>query len=316
LVDLPELTSVGLDIWSSPEVGPVEESDLHELFELFSQNDINIIDLTVLGTRQDFLNRVGKLIERKGLREEMFLSFKFYPGTIDVEPSRFLEETLRALKINRLDLLSVIDDDRTSSNQNFPLLEKALDRDLTRYIGLFTETSSLGKTFETVDTLQIPFSIVDSLWTNKKPSASMQTLALDPLYSGLFTEDYCNVDEEVLDEEVQKYHPKFTSDRTNYLRTLKSIADRIDKSNQDISLPVLAVTWLLERANVDTVLVKPSTLKALEEAKYFSVGGVPRESLDILEQELSDLVETSGPPKFTLPPPFLPRHSYERHILN
>lgn len=316
MVDLTDLTSVGLDIWSSPEVGQLEEFDLHELFELCSQNNINILDLTILGKQRDFLNRVGKLIERKGLRDQLFLSFKFDPENIDVSLKRFLEETLRALRMTRFDLLSVKDDTKTSSNQQFPLLEDALDRDLTRYIGILTETSSAGRTFEKIDTVQIPFSIIDSLWTNKKPSPSMQTLALDPLYSGLLTDDYCNVNEEVLDEEVKKYHPKFTTDRTNFLRTLKSITDRIEKKSQNISLPCLAVKWLLERANVDTVLVRLPTLKALDEGQYFSSEDVPRECLDLFEQELSDLVETSGTPDFTLPPPFLPRHSYERHMLN
>jgi diketogulonate reductase-like aldo/keto reductase len=142
LADGNELPLLGLGVWQV-DPGPETESSVRWALELGYRH---------IDTAQAYGNEesVGRALRDSGVpREEVFLTTKFYPRADD--PAAEAEQSLRRLGIDELDLY-IIHWPGGGPTWAWPGMERALDRGLTRSIGVSNFSSAeLGAVMAAAD---------------------------------------------------------------------------------------------------------------------------------------------------------------------
>jgi aryl-alcohol dehydrogenase-like predicted oxidoreductase len=146
-------------------------------------------------------------------------------------------------------------------------------------------------------------------------SSSCTTIGYDPLYGGLFDQQYAEVDSEVLDYEVRRHHPKFTANRVEYLSALKKVQHQYrEEHRNDLPLESRTLAWLLNEGPDRHLVVGMRNAEDLHRA--LRAQAIDGDGDDRLRNAIRSVWEEQGTPEFVTPPPLLPRHSFERHVLS
>ncbi|MFB6355852.1 MAG: aldo/keto reductase [bacterium] len=240
------------------------------------------------------------------------------PGFLETR----VDELVKSLPVDHLDLLCI----HTPSipeepDKLYEIARKLKQKGRTRYVGLsFSDPDVFEdeESFQRWDVLRIPYNLVD--FARHSPGCLDEVphdlIVYDPLSGGVLTNHYANTREEISDREVREHHPKFSEDRFQYLRCIHRLAEYLKKEGREnMQLETMAVSWLLERVSADVVSLSfrnpEQVLGIFSALEHGLVDREINEIESIVEETLSDVSRL----QFINPPPVLPRHTLERHIL-
>lgn len=326
---LDDVSKLGITTWSLGKFEWRRDTQPRDVLGSCRDYSINLLDTSPLYAEGRSEEIVGDFLDNEDARESFFLTSKGglkergdqefrvpenYEGLRDQ-----IRGSLRRLGTDRLDLFLLYGVEEIIPDPASDWLGRLRKEDLTRYVGLFQGSgfSAAEELIDAVDFFVRPGSPLDCLDGDSSPvDGSCRTVGYDPFFGGLFDQQYAEVDSEVLDYEVRRHHPKFSSDRVEYLSTLKTLLQTFrENMGQDVRLETLILSWLRKVGPDDHLLIGMRNVDAVHLATNVLNRDLGEEDLNLIKSTLEDVSGRKGRPDFLNPPPVLPRHFFERHVL-
>lgn len=323
-------SNLGLNTWVLGEFDWQDRTDPYDLVRTAVHNDLTHLDCSPLYANGASEETVGTILEDLGVRKDCFMASKFgyrWTESRSLRPigdydrlCHQVEGSLERFDLDTLDLCYLYQSTIHSCEQQAQWVSRLREDGYCQNVGLVVlEPEFLsGPIPETFDYVQRPGSPLDQFEEPVPVPQGCTSVGYDPLYGGLFDQRYAEVDSEVLDYEVRRHHPKFTANRVEYLSTLKDLQHSYrEKHQNDLPLESRTLRWLrnwggdqhyvLGMRNADDVH------RALQGKTNEEIG--PEEEERNFLEPIRRVWEKQESPEFVAPPPLLPRHSFERHVL-
>lgn len=334
MIKLSDVFPVGFNTWPLENFQWQDNTAPVDCMRMARNYGINFLDISPLYSDGKLEQLVGRTLSKLNQRDSFFVNIKCglkqsdegeYATIEDPdELEKQVKECLSKLNIDQFDCLQIYEMPGESGdlNEKIDLLADLRDDNFARYIGIFKFENPGVKNLdvdEKIDVLQYPLSVLDALKlpnVQYSPPNNVLTVGYDPLYGGLLSQNYAEIDSQILDHEVRKYHPKFSSDRVDFIDTLKEIKGYfMHKGREELSLESVALAWLIERTDIDCLVTNIRNSDDVYRAQLAESIELSHNDFDKFESSMEQLLEEHGLPEFVLPPPVLPRHSFERHVI-
>lgn len=279
---------------------------------------INLIDTAPVYGFGVSEETVGKAIEQRGRREEVFIATKvgleWRNGSItrNSSPTRIRQEvqdSLRRLRTTYIDIYQVHWPDPAAPIEETALTMRALHSEgLIRAIGVSNYSPEQMDRFMSASelhTVQPPYNLVErQIDRDVLPyvrEKGLSGLAYGPLCRGLLT-GKMGPDTKFTGDDLRKSDPKFQPPRyAQYLKAVQQL-DELAQKRYGKRVMDLAVRWVLDQPGVSAALWgarHPNQLEAVSGALDWKLDADALAAIDqILRQTISDPVG----PEFMAPP--------------
>lgn len=329
-----QLSSFGMDSWPIGEFDWQGSVNATDALRTSLEHDLSVFDTAPVYTNGRSESLFGAFFERTNRTDEFFVATKvgleadatgdfIANGRPDFLRDQ-LQSSLRRLNRESVDLVQLhVRDPDVPLVESVGALTEMVDRGYADYTGFVLsdiEKLAVNKRPET-DFVRVPFSIFDYFRHGDELIQNLlenyRVLAYDPLCGGLFSQHYADINEEILDHEVREHHPKFTTNRVNYVRCLREIQEFfLDQGWDELHLESVGLAWLKQKYNFDSILFGVRSSNDIAHIKAARELELTDEDCSVIETIVEKTVAESEPPYFVQPPPALPRHSFEHHVLN
>lgn len=328
------ISSFGIDSWA---LGEFEwQNSVHPIDTLLTSHEhgIDLYDTAPVYGNGQSESVFGDLVNRDGHAESFFVSTKvglespdgknYIPNGRPEFLKEQLQDSLDRLNLDRVDLVQLhAQDPDVPLMESLEALQECLNRGLARHTGYVLTGLEIDKFLEElpVEFLRVPFNMLDFFNYGdeflKNLLKDYRVIAYDPLSGGLISQHYADINEEILDHEVREHHPKFTTNRVNYIRCLRKIQEYfLDQGLDEIHLESVGLAWLEENYDFESILVGVRSSNDIAHLQVAEELNLSQNDCRKLEEIIRDTVDASEAPYFIQPPPVLPRHSFERHIID
>jgi aryl-alcohol dehydrogenase-like predicted oxidoreductase len=279
---------------------------------------INLIDTAPVYGFGVSEETVGKAIEQRGHREDVFIATKvgleWHDGSISRNSSRDrirqeVQDSLRRLRTNYIDIYQVHWPDPAVPIEETARTLRALHKEgLIRAIGVSNYSPEQMDRFMSASelhTVQPPYNLFErQIDRDVLPYArekSLSALVYGPLCRGLLS-GRMRADTKFTGDDLRKSDPKFQSPRfARYLTAVQQLDDLAQKRYGKRVMD-LAVRWVLDQPGVSAALWgarRPEQLEAVDNALDWKLDADALASIDrILQQTITDPVG----PEFMAPP--------------
>jgi aryl-alcohol dehydrogenase-like predicted oxidoreductase len=279
---------------------------------------INLIDTAPVYGFVVSEETVGKAIEQRGRREDVFIATKvgleWHNGSISRNSSRDrirqeVQDSLRRLRTNYIDIYQVHWPDPAVPIEETARTLRMLHKEgLIRAIGVSNYSPEQMDRFMSASelhTVQPPYNLFErQIDRDVLPYArekSLSALVYGPLCRGLLS-GRMRPDTKFVGDDLRKADPKFQSPRfAQYLSAVQQLDD-LARKRYGKRVMDLAVRWVLDQPGVSAALWgarRPEQLEAVDNALEWKLDADVLASIDrILQQTIADPVG----PEFMAPP--------------
>jgi aryl-alcohol dehydrogenase-like predicted oxidoreductase len=279
---------------------------------------INLIDTAPVYGFGVSEETVGKAIEQRGRREDVFIATKvgleWHNGSISRNSSRDrirqeVQNSLRRLRTNYIDIYQVHWPDPAVPIEETARTLRMLHKEgLIRAIGVSNYSPEQMDRFMSASelhTVQPPYNLFErQIDRDVLPYArekSLSALVYGPLCRGLLS-GRMRPDTKFIGDDLRKFDPKFQSPRfAQYLGAVQQLDD-LARKRYGKRVMDLAVRWVLDQPGVSAALWgarRPEQLEAVDNALEWKLDADVLASIDrILQQTIADPVG----PEFMAPP--------------
>jgi aryl-alcohol dehydrogenase-like predicted oxidoreductase len=279
---------------------------------------INLIDTAPVYGFGVSEETVGKAIEQRGRREDVFIATKvgleWHNGSISRNSSRDrirqeVQDSLRRLRTNYIDIYQVHWPDPAVPIEEAARTLRMLHKEgLIRAIGVSNYSPEQMDRFMSASelhTVQPPYNLFErQIDRDVLPYArekSLSALVYGPLCRGLLS-GRMRPDTKFIGDDLRKFDPKFQSPRfAQYLGAVQQLDD-LARKRYGKRVMDLAVRWVLDQPGVSAALWgarRPEQLEAVDNALEWKLDADVLASIDrILQQTIADPVG----PEFMAPP--------------
>lgn len=328
-MSIPTDTPLVLDAWTPARFGHFDAREWTDFLESVRQAGLTPwVDTASIYVQGEAETRLAEALRQSQPNAGLFISTKVglkREGARirpDARPSVIQEQVRRSCdRLNRstLDLVQLHWPDEDVPLQDSCEALAELQREgLVEKFGVVNPSGTrLKRTLDAVefDSLQLPWNPLESPPEDLQSVARQEditAIAYDPFCGGLFTEAYADAEPDLADGAIKRHHSQFVRDYRRAVTGLRNLIRGMNNRPSPLPLKAHVLGWLLDQPGVDAVRVGVRSFEELEPLlKVLSSDGPALEPID----DSNPLKQLSGQPRFVMPPPMLPRHNFERHVL-
>lgn len=319
MVELEEVTDVGLGTWVLGEGMWSGETQPFETIESAIEGGLNLIDTAPVYGAGRSEKVVGEALNKLGVREEIFLATKCgLEWTEDGEVLRNSSETrlrkeikdsLKRLQVDQIDLYQVHwPDESVPFAETIELLEEFRSEGLIRFIGLSNFSVDQIKAAQqggSVEFLQPPYNLFEREAERELfpfcREEGIKTLTYGALCRGLLTGKY-DANYEMNEEDIRAEDPKFGEYLPDYGRAVNKIESYLREQGYEAELAPLMIRWTAQQPGVTTALVGARNRKQAESNAQALQVSLAEAELKRVREIADATVPEEVSPEFMAPP--------------